>query len=54
MEKDADYLLQFDTNQFGMLEFNEIHKIFDLGYRVAMEKLPAMLKTNTNPSNPSN
>ena len=46
MEKEADYLLQFDTSQFGTLEFQARDKIIDLGYRITMEKLPDLLKGN--------
>lgn len=44
MEREADYLFQFDTRKYGLLEFTAGHKIIEFGYQTAMEKLPEILK----------
>ena len=42
--EEPDYLLEFDTSKYGLLEFQVGKEIIDVGYRLAIEKLPEMLK----------
>jgi predicted acylesterase/phospholipase RssA len=42
-EKEADYLLQLDTSQYGLLEFKAGKELIDLGYQEALQKLPILL-----------
>ena len=38
MLAEADYVLEINLNQFGMIEFDKLHELIDLGYKAAMEK----------------
>lgn len=38
MLAEADYVLEINLNQFGMLEFDKLPELIDLGYKAAMEK----------------
>jgi predicted acylesterase/phospholipase RssA/CRP-like cAMP-binding protein len=44
MEREADYLLQFDTSKYSIFQFEAADELLHLGYRLAMEKLPHLLK----------
>lgn len=44
MEQEADYLLRFDTSQYGFLEFKAGQELINLGYRLTLERLPELLK----------
>lgn len=44
MEKEADYLLKFDTSKYDLLDFNLGEELIELGYRASMQKLPEMFK----------
>lgn len=49
MEKEADYLLEFNTSKFKPLEFQRSKEIIELGYQISMEKLPSILRGCTTP-----
>lgn len=38
MLDEADYVLEINLNQFGMVEFDKLPELIDLGYKAAMEK----------------
>ena len=38
MLAEADYVLEINLNQFGMLEFDKLPELIELGYKSAMEK----------------
>ncbi len=44
MKRDADYLIEIETMQFGVLKMQEMEAIIELGYRSAMEQLPRQLE----------
>ena len=39
MLDEADYVLEINLNQFGMVEFDKLPELIELGYKAAMEKL---------------
>lgn len=39
MMSEADYFIDVDARKFGLLDFQAMEKLVELGYRVAMEKL---------------
>ncbi len=43
MAKEADYLLELDLSAYGMLDFPRSSDLVDVGYKLAMEKLPKIL-----------
>lgn len=43
MEAQADYLLQFDTSNYNLLEFDHLDEFIELGYRHTMTHLPRLL-----------
>jgi len=44
VQKQADYLLQFDTSQFNLLHYRHRKAIIEIGYRSTMEQLPKLLE----------
>lgn len=44
MEKEADYVLGFNTSQYPPQDFRKAQEIIEMGYRTSMEKLPLLLK----------
>ncbi len=44
MKSDADYLIEIESQQFGVLKMQEVDALIDLGYRCAMEQIPAQLE----------
>ncbi|MCH9628172.1 MAG: putative NTE family protein [Chlamydiales bacterium] len=44
MKSDADYLIEIESQQFGVLKMQEVDALIDLGYRCAMEQLPSQLE----------
>lgn len=43
MASEADYLLEFKTNKYSLLDFKPVDELFELGYRTSKEKLPGIL-----------
>lgn len=44
MEKEADYLLEFNTNAYNILDFHHANEIIEIGYRTSLEELPKLLR----------
>lgn len=44
MEKEADWLLQFDTGNFDLLQFDQTDEIIEIGYKKSLQILPEFIK----------
>ncbi len=53
MLAEADYVLEINLNQFGMLEFNKLPELIELGYKAAMEKFSQAPWNELIPKDPS-
>lgn len=42
MEKEADYLIEFNTYQYGLFDFQHWRALIELGYNNSMERLPLL------------
>jgi predicted acylesterase/phospholipase RssA/CRP-like cAMP-binding protein len=44
-EKEADYILEFETKNFGLLDVDEIDTLIEIGYKRGIETLSKMLRS---------
>lgn len=44
MAKEADFMIELETSKYKILQFQDAKKMIEIGYRMAMEKLPILME----------